>query len=573
MKHSDTVIHTFAVKYRRITTAITAIIFALSVSACKTSDESPLFSSEFNEGSCEEQTDIVCLRKQNAATVNTAPVRKIFTRIGESLASQGAPLILDATTSENVFTKRTKEWDGWSLYLNRNDEPGFSTCTDIACVNDWPPFLALDNDAATYPFTIIERNDGSRQWALRDLPLYFHRADAGPGRDTGNLVNQWRIAQFAPTQTTQHEVIGTTSTLLSAAGIALTGQPLLADSYDIFTTTVINKHGFSLYTQQGSEDPTTSCNRECLDTWKPLLADTDETATAPYSLIVREVGDGIRVRQWAYDGQPLYFYEGDSQPGDQFGASIEGWTSVLSKPWKTNAQGELVASGVVDIVRVDNRGEYTVSIAKDGFALYTFDEDLYFESSRCDSDNCLNQWLPLIAHTSNTTNGEFTTIERDSGLKQWAYNGKPIYLSATDRQAGDKTLQDNWLIIDLINNPPTLMALHPASSPEKTEADVNSEQIQVIFDRYCTDCHSGEFASANLDLSAESSFFSLVSRSSRQRPDRFLVQPYSAENSYLIQKLKNAPDMIGISMPAGDPLLDDAVISRLERWINQGANL
>jgi predicted lipoprotein with Yx(FWY)xxD motif len=48
------------------------------------------------------------------------------------------------------------------------------------------------------------------------------------------------------------------------------------------------------------------------------------------------------------------------------------------------------------------------------------------------------------AEASDQPTGDYTTITRDNGSKQWAYKGKPLYTFAKDQKAGD-TAGDGFL--------------------------------------------------------------------------------------------------------------------------------
>lgn len=82
---------------------------------------------------------------------------------------------------------------GMTLYTFDRDRPGASTCYR-ACEKLWPPLLA-DLDAVDYDeFSVIERMDGSRQWAWRQQPLYYWPYDKRPGDITGdNVSGVWHI--------------------------------------------------------------------------------------------------------------------------------------------------------------------------------------------------------------------------------------------------------------------------------------------------------------------------------------------------------------------------------------------
>ena len=51
-------------------------------------------------------------------------------------------------------------------------------------------------DVASGDYSIITRDDGKKQWALKGRPLYFWAKDQKPGDKTGDGVNQvWHVAR------------------------------------------------------------------------------------------------------------------------------------------------------------------------------------------------------------------------------------------------------------------------------------------------------------------------------------------------------------------------------------------
>jgi predicted lipoprotein with Yx(FWY)xxD motif len=69
--------------------------------------------------------------------------------------------------------------------------------------------------------------------------------------------------------------------------------------------------------------------------------------------------------------------------------------------------------------------------------LYTFDKD-ETNKSNC-YDQCAVNWPPLMAAADAMAEGEWTIVERTDGSKQWAYEGKPLYLWIQDKAPGDMT--------------------------------------------------------------------------------------------------------------------------------------
>ncbi len=64
------------------------------------------------------------------------------------------------------------------------------------CAANWPPLMASGDAKADGSYTVIVRDDGSKQWAYKGKPLYTWIKDTKPGDITGDGVasNAWHIA-------------------------------------------------------------------------------------------------------------------------------------------------------------------------------------------------------------------------------------------------------------------------------------------------------------------------------------------------------------------------------------------
>lgn len=76
---------------------------------------------------------------------------------------------------------------GMTLYTFDKDAPGVSNCYG-GCASSWPPFIAKSGAGANGDFTLVQRKDGSAQWAFKGMPLYYWAGDAKPGDTTGDGV-------------------------------------------------------------------------------------------------------------------------------------------------------------------------------------------------------------------------------------------------------------------------------------------------------------------------------------------------------------------------------------------------
>ncbi|MRG55384.1 hypothetical protein GF108_07295 [Phyllobacterium sp. SYP-B3895] len=70
-----------------------------------------------------------------------------------------------------------------------------------------------------------------------------------------------------------------------------------------------------------------------------------------------------------------------------------------------------------------------------GMTLYTFDKDAKGKSN-CDA-KCLKNWPAFHADTGAKAEGEWSLVKDADGKEMWAYDGKPLYMFAKDKKAGD----------------------------------------------------------------------------------------------------------------------------------------
>lgn len=83
-----------------------------------------------------------------------------------------------------------------TLYTFDKDMAGKSACNG-PCATNWPPLAAPATATATGSYTVVTRDDGSKQWAYKDKPLYTWAKDSKPGDITGDgfLNGAWHVAQ------------------------------------------------------------------------------------------------------------------------------------------------------------------------------------------------------------------------------------------------------------------------------------------------------------------------------------------------------------------------------------------
>lgn len=200
--------------------------------------------------------------------------------------------------------------DGLTLYVFTVDAPDTSNCSG-GCLDNWPPLLLMDgqpveaDDAATGTFASIDTPSGE-QVTYNGAPLYYFAPDEAPGDTNGHLVgNVWFVARPETASTSVVGVSGDSSYLVGPTGM-------------------------SLYFFDNDTEATSNCSDGCLDNWPALTVpeSMDPTAVAAaggtLDVITRD-DDGTH--QVTYNGLPLYYFAGDSLPGDTNGDGVGGvWT-------------------------------------------------------------------------------------------------------------------------------------------------------------------------------------------------------------------------------------------------------
>ncbi|MDI3380624.1 ATP-binding protein [Xenophilus aerolatus] len=120
------------------------------------------------------------------------------------------------------------------------------------------------------------------------------------------------------------------ASILAAALLAGCGSMSGSPAPDTPTRTVdgvlIGPTGMTLYTfaRDTAGSGKSVCNAQCATNWPPLAAPEAAKPMGGYSVVVRDDGK----KQWAYKGQPLYYWAKDAKAGDRTG------DGMLQGAWK-----------------------------------------------------------------------------------------------------------------------------------------------------------------------------------------------------------------------------------------------
>ena len=84
---------------------------------------------------------------------------------------------------------------GKPLYIWDHDTmAGMSHC-ESDCAQMWPPLKASAGAKPTGDWTLVTREDGSKQWAYKTKPLYTYSADRPGQAPAGESIPNWHLAR------------------------------------------------------------------------------------------------------------------------------------------------------------------------------------------------------------------------------------------------------------------------------------------------------------------------------------------------------------------------------------------
>ena len=115
--------------------------------------------------------------------------------VATTLALGACATLMPPAAPAQVTDGRLTTATGMTLYTFDRDTAGRSACNG-PCAQNWPPLAAAADARAAADYSVVVRDDGSRQWAYKGRPLYTWVRDAKPGDTTGDGFNGvWHVAR------------------------------------------------------------------------------------------------------------------------------------------------------------------------------------------------------------------------------------------------------------------------------------------------------------------------------------------------------------------------------------------
>jgi len=318
--------------------------------------------------------------------------------------------------------------------------------TRPSCTKLWPPVLAAADAKPIGKWTIVDRKDGTKQWAFDEQPLYTASVDRGPGDVMGGHASRRRDG-------------GGGGGGDSPAGRVPVGPPSQTPpGFDVKSTALgrllTTAKNFSVYSYDKDTAEKSACDVECTRTWKPLLAPASAQSQGDWSVLERSAG----VRQWMFRKKPLYTYALDARPGSLEGGDIPGWHNVYTQKAPSPPKSFTLQDTIAGQVLADARGR-TIYVyncgddSQDQLSCDHPDDTQTYRLALCgggDAARCVQNWPYVLAAkgevgTSRTwtviridpKTGHRASAEQADALSVWAFRDRPVYTYYLDVKPGD----------------------------------------------------------------------------------------------------------------------------------------
>ena len=238
------------------------------------------------------------------------------------------------------------------------------------------------------------------------------------------------------------------------------GSVTVTTTSDDLGTYLVGPEGLTLYYFTKDLTPGQSvCLGGCLEAWPPLLVGDGQQmgagdgVTGTLAAFARDDGS----LQATYRGRPLYYWQGDTAPGETNGQGIGGAWFVAME------DGSMPANPPALTLETATTDLGTFLVGRDGLTTYFFAADATPGVSACEGD-CLAAWPPVTVPPGNSVaagegvTGVLGLIAGTDGSTQVTYDGRPLYYWQGDTEAGQTTghgVNDIWWVADASGAIPT----------------------------------------------------------------------------------------------------------------------
>jgi predicted lipoprotein with Yx(FWY)xxD motif len=198
-------------------------------------------------------------------------------------------------------------------YTGSSGDDGLK-CGTGPCAHRFIPYAAPQAAHAIGDFTMIDREDGTRQWVFKGYPLYSYNGDVRLGDANGKDVDRrFQLAMiaryFLPREVMLRPDEKFGGIWTTTGGMTLYMRELL---HYTASGSHSSRNGDPGVPELGMVVGLLGCDADCEKTHPPLLAPDSSQASGYWTVLKRPDGR----KQWAYQGYALYASERDKKPGD-----------------------------------------------------------------------------------------------------------------------------------------------------------------------------------------------------------------------------------------------------------------
>lgn len=194
------------------------------------------------------------------------------------------------------------------------------------------------------------------------------------------------------------------------------GQPICDWQKTTETAGIITRY------PPGLQLPDLDRRKSCAERWPPVLAKDSAQPDGNWSIVERADGK----RQWAYAGAPLYTSIEDRRKGDTYGGTRRRISGEGGAPREPVGPRPDVPPGFIVVPTAKGRMITTATRT----SVYSSDADDP-NRSNCRGE-CAQVWIPVPAPAFAQQRGDWSVVEREPGIKQWAFKKQPLYTYRDD---------------------------------------------------------------------------------------------------------------------------------------------
>ncbi len=185
--------------------------------------------------------------------------------------------------------------------------------TDACIMSPWEPVYAAALVRPKGDFSVVIRDDGTRQWAYKGNPLFTYASDKRSEDANGQGVDQYQAVVLIKHVLPADFNVNAAKDNGLVFAEAKTGKTLYGRNAYVYQNSGHSvRAGINLVPSIARQIGTKTCDAECLTKWKPVVPAANAQPVGFWQITTREDG----TRQWTYRDYPLYTFVEDERPGD-----------------------------------------------------------------------------------------------------------------------------------------------------------------------------------------------------------------------------------------------------------------